>query len=444
MDERRPRFSVVIPTRERAETLRVTLATCLEQDFDDYEIVVCDNCSTPATRAVVDDLASPRIRYVRSDEPLSMTDNWNCAYANTRGEFVMFLGDDDGLMPYALRELDALVRRHQVLAVRWNWAIYTWPDIAVTDMANYLKVCLVRHERLVDSHASIIDVLAAKATVEVLPNLYHSLVSRTILERIRKATGSVFAGFYPDTFTSFAVAYLLDRHLSVSVPMTVIGVSGTSNGIATIFLRNKHPVAREFREANARRGTGVHPWVPDLPVLESIIADSFLTAKGALFPTDQRFALDRRRLAERCVAAMPADNSTEQRSVMCIVRETLSDDPSLLAWFDKRYRETGPAPIRPPASFIPARLGFDGENLHLDAAAFGVEDVAGAVRLSCDLLGLGGEPIAYDVVAPDPPRGAQQRAASSSVRFRHRIHRVPAAVLARVRRALGRSLRSPP
>ena len=38
MNDRRPRFSVVIPTRDRAETLRVTLATCLDQDFDDYEI----------------------------------------------------------------------------------------------------------------------------------------------------------------------------------------------------------------------------------------------------------------------------------------------------------------------------------------------------------------------------------------------------------------------
>ena len=56
-----PRFSVVIPTRERATTLRYCLRTCLEQDFDDYEIVVCDNCSSPATREVVEEAASPRI-----------------------------------------------------------------------------------------------------------------------------------------------------------------------------------------------------------------------------------------------------------------------------------------------------------------------------------------------------------------------------------------------
>ena len=50
------RFSVVIPTRERAHTLRSTLQTCLDQEFQDYEIVVCDNHSSQATREVIEEL----------------------------------------------------------------------------------------------------------------------------------------------------------------------------------------------------------------------------------------------------------------------------------------------------------------------------------------------------------------------------------------------------
>ena len=41
------KFSVVIPTRERAETLQHCLRTCLVQNFDDYEVVVSDNGSSP-------------------------------------------------------------------------------------------------------------------------------------------------------------------------------------------------------------------------------------------------------------------------------------------------------------------------------------------------------------------------------------------------------------
>src|SRR5690348_15865811 len=105
-----PRFTVVIPTRERDDCLRHSLRTCIEQDFDDYEIVVSDNCSSPETKQVVDEYACPRVRYVSADEPLPMCSNWELGISQARGEFVTVLSDDDGLMPYAFKECDRLIR----------------------------------------------------------------------------------------------------------------------------------------------------------------------------------------------------------------------------------------------------------------------------------------------------------------------------------------------
>ncbi len=79
-----PRFSVVIPTRERADTLRFALRTCLDQAFDDYEVIVSDNFSSPATRGVVDEAAAPKVRYVRTPEPVAMSTNWEFAVAHAR------------------------------------------------------------------------------------------------------------------------------------------------------------------------------------------------------------------------------------------------------------------------------------------------------------------------------------------------------------------------
>lgn len=115
----RPRFSVVIPTRERAHTLRHSLRTCLDQDFEDYEVVVCDNYSSPATREVVEEANSPRVRYVRAPEPLAMSHNWELALSHAAGEYVTILGDDDALLSHALRELDRLIRRTGTRVVRW-------------------------------------------------------------------------------------------------------------------------------------------------------------------------------------------------------------------------------------------------------------------------------------------------------------------------------------
>lgn len=41
----RPQFSIVIPTRNRAETLGPAIETCLSQDFEDFELLIVDNAS---------------------------------------------------------------------------------------------------------------------------------------------------------------------------------------------------------------------------------------------------------------------------------------------------------------------------------------------------------------------------------------------------------------
>src|SRR5438128_8472362 len=98
----RPRFSLVIPTRDRASTLPFTLRTCLALEFDDFEIVVADNGSSDQTREIVENAGDRRIRYFRSPEPLAMSDSWDFALSHASGEYVLLLGADDELLLHAL------------------------------------------------------------------------------------------------------------------------------------------------------------------------------------------------------------------------------------------------------------------------------------------------------------------------------------------------------
>jgi glycosyltransferase involved in cell wall biosynthesis len=106
------------------------LRTCLDQHFDDYEIVVCDHCSSPETRAVVDRFGSSRIKYIRSPKPLAVSDNWDLALSHATGEYVTVLGDDDGLLRHALLEADRLINLFGGIKVlHWDWVKYTWPNL---------------------------------------------------------------------------------------------------------------------------------------------------------------------------------------------------------------------------------------------------------------------------------------------------------------------------
>jgi hypothetical protein len=388
----RPRFSVVVPTRDRADTLRVTLATCLEQEHEDFEIVVCDNAGSPATRSVVDELGSERVVYHRSERPLAMSDNWELAVSLAQGEYVTVVGDDDALMPYALQELDRLIVAHDRPAVvHWSRAVYSWPSVTPESEANFMILPLTRSLRRVEGRAQL--ALAARYEIgpSELPMVYTSVVRRDLLERHRELTGRVFPTIHPDIYSGYAFAYLAGTYLTVGVPMGVAGLSAKSNGVATFLQDGDNPVAREFRELNEAAGLLAHPTVPQLNLVPVHPDDAFQHARDRLFPDDERLALDRRVMTERYLAAIPDAEPAARTAARAAIRDALADRPDLVDWFDREAPDPPPAPpfrVRPP-------LGFTGDSLVLDTSRFDVADVRDAARLARDLLGVGDGPITY-------------------------------------------------
>ena len=95
----KPFISVIIPTRERADTLLFAIKTAFDQNSDDYEVIVSDNFSQDNTKEVVESFSDPRLVYVNSGRRLSMCDNYEFGLEHARGEYIIFIGDDDAIMP---------------------------------------------------------------------------------------------------------------------------------------------------------------------------------------------------------------------------------------------------------------------------------------------------------------------------------------------------------
>lgn len=91
------KVSVVIPTFNRSEYLRGAIESALMQDYEDLEIIVCDNASNDNTPDVVDAyLGDARIRYFRNQENIGMVNNWKLALDSyVSGDWFLILSDDD-------------------------------------------------------------------------------------------------------------------------------------------------------------------------------------------------------------------------------------------------------------------------------------------------------------------------------------------------------------
>ena len=96
-----PRFSVVIPTLNRAGVLANAMRSVLAQTYADLELIIVDDGSTDDTAAAVKAFADERVRYLhQSRHGVSAARNAGAEAA--RGELLVFLDSDDEMEPNAL------------------------------------------------------------------------------------------------------------------------------------------------------------------------------------------------------------------------------------------------------------------------------------------------------------------------------------------------------
>ena len=108
---------MVVPTRDRPEYLRVTLASLAGQDLDaaDYEVLVVDDGPADGTRAVVEQAAAGSaapIKYVEREGVPGLNSARNSGIAAAAADLIVFVDDDVEAPPAWLRELVEGRARH--------------------------------------------------------------------------------------------------------------------------------------------------------------------------------------------------------------------------------------------------------------------------------------------------------------------------------------------
>lgn len=109
-----PLVSICIPTYCRYELLRRAVDSALAQDLEGIEILVSDNYSEDGswdkTKLLTE--LDPRIIVRRNERNLGWTGNLNGCIKDARGKYLVFLCDDDVLLPGMAREACAFMETH--------------------------------------------------------------------------------------------------------------------------------------------------------------------------------------------------------------------------------------------------------------------------------------------------------------------------------------------
>lgn len=107
-----PQFSVIIPLYNKAPYVRKTVESVLGQTFSDYELIIIDNGSTDGSSEIVADISDSRIRIVRLEENVGVSNARNKGVEMATAPYIAFLDADDWWEPTFLEEMSGLIKRH--------------------------------------------------------------------------------------------------------------------------------------------------------------------------------------------------------------------------------------------------------------------------------------------------------------------------------------------
>jgi glycosyltransferase involved in cell wall biosynthesis len=91
----KPYFSVIIPTYNRASSLKLTLDSVIAQSFTDFEVLIMDDGSTDKTEAIVGSFLDHRIRYEWAPNSGGPATPRNRGIEAARADWICFIDSDD-------------------------------------------------------------------------------------------------------------------------------------------------------------------------------------------------------------------------------------------------------------------------------------------------------------------------------------------------------------
>ncbi len=225
------KYSIVIPTRNRAEYLYYAIRSVLDSTRTDIELVVSNNFSSDETARILSEINDCRLRVISPSLSLPMAAHYEFAISQARGEWISILGDDDAVMPYIFERLDRYIERHPLV------------DIISSVRAYYFwKGCEDFYKNIVVSYSSnptyqvrstkkdLYAVLKGYRSCFDMPQIYTtSTIKRSLYEEIKLRSGGCFYhSIIPDMYSVVALSLARDKYLRVDEPLFWVGTSNKS------------------------------------------------------------------------------------------------------------------------------------------------------------------------------------------------------------------------
>ena len=282
-----PRFTVIIPQKDRAEYLVHTLRTCMIQDYPNFEIIVGDDCSEDNTVELVRELQKQdsRIKLIAHEHHVGMRMNFELALAEVKPGYVMALGGDDGLVPGCIWRMYEIIKETGTELLTWSQAGFKYPidghssTIFTVPRKKFSGVKMIKSTDFLNKIAKSMFYM-----VEDCPMFYvKGIASTELVNRVKSRTpdGCFYYCPTPDGFSGIVLAGEVEQYAYTREPLSINGDTPKSQGRNYKRTDDKSKKeSQQFFDDNAR--ITMHKELasqPYSPIHTLMTADYLLTAR---------------------------------------------------------------------------------------------------------------------------------------------------------------------
>ena len=93
--ENNVKVSVIIPTYNRAQLIKNSIISVLNQTYKNLEVIVVDDASTDNTKTIIQQINDHRLKYIKNDTNLGPSQSRNNGIKSSSGEVIAFQDSDD-------------------------------------------------------------------------------------------------------------------------------------------------------------------------------------------------------------------------------------------------------------------------------------------------------------------------------------------------------------
>lgn len=270
----RPLLSIVVPTKNRYIYLKHLIQLVDSFKSDELELVIQDNSDNNADIVnFLNSLNSSIVKYFYSKEKLSMSANADLAILHSIGEYVCFIGDDDGVCRNII-DCVKWMKKNNIDALRSKRTGFIWGDSNNKNNSMHINnssACVIYDKPELSykflNPINELNKILKKGfqTIDYIPVVYNGIVKRDVLDKVFEIGNTFFPGSSPDISNGVALAFFTKKLVYVDFPVIISGASKMTGG--GIYRYNRNGIAVKLEEVGFISQSSIDNWEKDIPRL---------------------------------------------------------------------------------------------------------------------------------------------------------------------------------